>query len=115
MSLFSERNGFTKKPIQLESMTPELRNRIWNTYCCEICLDEFGYFTNYLEEIMDELGLPFSGLNGTENLQADLQVFRKWFVRAEWYQIYDFVEVYLCYLPPKARKVFSSMLLTVTT
>ena len=105
MPLFSERYGYSEKPLQLECITPELRNRIWNTYSCEICSDEFGYFTNYLEEIMDELGLPFSGLNGTENLQADLQVFRKWFMHAEWYQIYDFVEGNADLIHPKRGQI----------
>lgn len=37
MSTFSERYGYVVKPLQLESMTIELRNRIWNIYRCEIC------------------------------------------------------------------------------
>ena len=39
MSTFSERYGYVVKPLQLESMTIELRNRIWNIYRCEICND----------------------------------------------------------------------------
>ena len=104
MPTFSERYGYTKKTLQVESMSAELRNRIWNTYSCEIYIDEVDSFSNYLEEIMDEFGLAFSGFYGVENLKEDLSTFRSWFMDAEWYRIYDFIEAYLHYLPSKDRE-----------
>lgn len=104
MALFSERYGYVNKPLQLESISDELRNRIWNTYSCEICTDDYDYNTNYLEEIMDVFGIAISGLHGNENLKKDLSTFRQWFSKAEWYQIYDFIEAYLDYLPTQDRK-----------
>ena len=53
MPNFSERYGYVVKPLQLESMTIELRNRIWNIYRCEICNDIAVIDSHYLEEIMD--------------------------------------------------------------
>lgn len=104
MALFSERYGYVNKPLQLESISDELRNRIWNTYSFEICTDDYDYNTNYLEEIMDVFGIAISGLHGNENLKKDLSTFRQWFSKAEWYQIYDFIEAYLDYLPTQDRK-----------
>ena len=52
---FSERYGYVQKPIQVENMSEELRNRIWNTYRCEIYIDTDDpynqVYSNYLEEI----------------------------------------------------------------
>ena len=102
MSMFSERYGYTEKTIQLESMTPELRNRIWNLYVAEIDLQYPQQITNYLEEIMDVFGLPCTGYNGS--IDNDLVAFCKWFMKTEWYRIYDFIEAYLRFLPPEDRK-----------
>ena len=102
MSMFSERYGYTEKTIQLESMTPELRNRIWNIYVAEIDLQYPQQITNYLEEIMDVFGLPCTGYNGL--IDDDLVTFCKWFMKTEWYRIYDFIEAYLRFLPSEDRK-----------
>ncbi len=62
---FSERYGYVQKPIQVENMSEELRNRIWNTYRCEIYIDTDDpynqVYSNYLEEIMDACGVAYSG------------------------------------------------------
>ena len=102
--MFSERNGYTQKPLQIESMTKELRNRIWNAYVGEIVIDSNPYLghSNYLEEIMDVFGLPCFGHNGS--IKTDLGTFCDWFVKAEWYRLYDFIEVYLRFLPSDTRK-----------
>ena len=63
MSTFSERYGYVVKPLQLESMTIELRNRIWNIYRCEICNDIAVIDSHYLEEIMDACGLSYTSVN----------------------------------------------------
>ena len=100
MPLFSERNGYVVKPLQIESMTSELRNRIWNVYRCEISTDILHVDSHYLEEIMDCFGLTFISVGSMElgELNQNLTVFNKWFMKAEWYQIYDFIEVYLKFL-----------------
>lgn len=51
MSIFSERHGYVVKPLQFECMTPELRNRIWNVYSCEVCMDCVAQDSNYMEEV----------------------------------------------------------------
>ena len=101
MSTFSERYGYVVKPLQLESMTIELRNRIWNIYRCEICNDIAVIDSHYLEEIMDAYGLSYTSVYDNADLDKNLAVFRKWYDQAEWYRIYDFVEIYLAFLPTK--------------
>lgn len=116
MPLFSERNGYVVKPLQVESMTPELRNRIWNTYRIEICFDGYSFDSNYLEEIMDFFGLAYVGDGSFDysSLKQNIAAFQKWFMKAEWYRIYDFIEVYLKFLPAKdksdARENFNNVL-----
>jgi len=100
--MFSERCGYIEKPLQIESMTDALRNRIWNTYRAEIDIEPPIEITNYLQEIMDVFGLAFSGLG--VNASKDLKAFQSWFMQADWYRIYDFVEVYLQFLPSVDRK-----------
>ena len=96
MSLFSERNKYVEKPLQIETMSNELRNRIWNTYIMDIDTDRKR--TNYLEEIMDACGLRFVKIYVDQDVYQNLGILERWFNRAEWYRIYDFVEVYLSYL-----------------
>ena len=73
-------------------MTIELRNRIWNIYRCEICNDIAVIDSHYLEEIMDACGLSYTSVYDNADLDKNLAVFRKW---------YDFVEIYLAFLPTK--------------
>ena len=114
MPLFSERYGHVEKPLQLKSMTAELRNRIWNIYQFEICTDVVGMDSHYLEEIMDVCGLPVINIYEETDLKHNLDIFRKWFNHVEWYKIYDFVEIYLAFLRPQeyedAKKNFNNVL-----
>lgn len=104
MSVFSERYGYVEKPLQLEHMTQELRNRIWNTYRCEISSDFVGLDSHYLEEIMDACGLTFVSVYTEIDLKSNLESFHKWFMQTEWYRIYDFVEIYMGFLQKEERK-----------
>ena len=103
MSLFSERYGYVVKPLQFESMTPELRNRIWNVYTCEVCTDCVGQDSNYMEELMDFFGLTFKNVYEEDDIKDNLQAFQKWYMTAKWYEVYDFIEAYLAFLPNDAR------------
>lgn len=106
MPTFSERNGYVVKPLQIDCISETLRNRIWNTYICEIYVISYGNIkTNYLEEIMDACGLTFIPIHGEIDLDSNKRAFRKWFIQTEWYRIFDFVEIYLNYLSAQDRKV----------
>ena len=114
MTFFSERYGYIQKPLQFETMSSALKNRIWNIYSCEICTDIDEYDSHYLEEILDCLGLPFENVYDALGVLSNLKELKKWFDSAEWYRIYDFVEIYMAFLPPKdqvnARKDFNNVL-----
>lgn len=51
MALFSERLGYIVKPLQLETMSIALKNRIWNVYSCEVSDDITFYNPHYIQEI----------------------------------------------------------------
>lgn len=103
MSLFSERYGYVVKPLQFESMTPELRNRIWNIYAREVCTDCIGLDSNYMEELMDYFGLTFKNVYEEDDIKDNLQSFQKWYMESKWYEVYDFIEAYLAFLPNDER------------
>ena len=73
MALFSERYGYTQKPIQFESISPALKNRIWNVYSCEVCTDVVGCDSHYLEEIMDCLGLSYKNVYDEKDILSNLK------------------------------------------
>ena len=105
MPSFSERNGYLIKPLQIESMSIELRNRLWNIYRSEIYYEEEEEMdSNYIEEIMDACGLIFVNVYDKWDLIKNIDNFHIWFFQAKWYKIYDFIEIYLSHLPTKTKK-----------
>lgn len=114
MGLFSERNGYKVRPLQLETMSPALKNRIWNVYSCEVSTDPFAFESHYLEEILDSLGLSYQNVYDVSNVILNLNSLKKWFYHAKWYEIYDFIEIYLHFLSAKelqdARENFNQVL-----
>lgn len=104
MALFSERLGYTIKPIQVESVSPALKNRIWNIYSCNVSEDITFYDSHYSEEILDRLGLKYQNVDRSSDVSINLTRLQKWFDNAKWYEIFDFVEIYMQVLPTKDRK-----------
>lgn len=104
MALFSERFGYTVKPFQLETISDALKNRIWNVYSCEVSDAISFYDSHYLEEILDSLGLKFQNVDSFTDVTTNLKRLQKWFDSAKWYQIFDFIEIYMNILPTKDRK-----------
>ena len=105
MALFSERLGYTVKPVQIETISDALRNRIWNIYRCEVSDSISHYDSHYLEEILDCLGLKFINVDSFADVSANLKKLQKWFDNANWYAIFDFIEIYLEFLSAAERKV----------
>lgn len=103
MALFSERYGYTYKAIQFESISSVLRNRIWNVYACEVCTDVVGCDSHYLEEIMDSFGLSYKNVYDEKNILTNLRKLKKWYDAAKWYEVYDFIETYLNFLPSREQ------------
>ena len=85
-------------------MSIALKNRIWNVYSCEVSDDITCYNSHYLEEILDCLGLKYQNVEGFSDVTANKRRLQKWFDNAKWFEIFDFVEIYMNFLPAKERK-----------
>lgn len=111
--MFSEKYGYKiEKTIQYESISDELRRRIWNLfYQSEI--KEGGISSKRIglalnggqtieEKIVDRLGLLINpvgkGRTAEEQLKDKILKFFRW------YEVYDFVEIHLLYLNDDEKK-----------
>jgi len=110
--LFSERYGYNPiKEILFESVSSNIRNRVWNLFYHEEIAPEnlinhviarheveAKPVENYL---LDRLGLAVDstirGLEAQKKLESFLTK------ECEWYQVYDFIEHYLLYLEGRER------------
>ena len=54
MKQFSERYGYSTKPLVYKSITDQIRNRVWNAYSYEISLDEEYYNDNCLYRYQEQ-------------------------------------------------------------
>lgn len=111
--MFSEKYGYKKqKTIQYESISDELRRRIWNLfYQSEIkegslSSKRIGLALNggqtIEEKIVDRYGLLINpvgkGRTAEEQLKDNILKFFRW------YEVYDFVEIHLSYLNDDEKK-----------
>lgn len=101
---FSERMGYEKPKTELqkEGMDRELRNCIWNCLTINIfdnfsdyvvSSDEAGYKAK--EHLIKRLWLDFfkSTIDTRPHKKGQcIEVIREWFFKADWNQVYDFVE-----------------------
>lgn len=95
--MFSEEYGLQSSELQINSVSPKLRTRIWN---CFYNLDIQKAFGNRLKSslkfdwtiekiIGDRIGLSIS----SPFLVNDIEKYLK--KDCEWYEVYDFVDIYL--------------------
>ncbi len=104
---FSQKIGRTpvKTLLQIESIDEDLKNRIWN-----ILLDDFfkklpDYSSSGDSEMaqlckyiwVDFFANPIDTIpsydTGTVYTKGFIKVFREWYYKAEWYEIYDLLEL----------------------
>jgi hypothetical protein len=120
MSLFSHRKGLqlAQKVIQRESIDEDLRNRLWSglklcvwdrwspsTYrykdedskAVELLLQ--GLWLHYFKLPIDTLPEFYPGRRGSA-----YEVLRQRFFEAEWWQVYDFIEFVVKWIPAEWRK-----------
>jgi hypothetical protein len=113
---FSERYGYVtpRQALQVEEMDAGLRNGIWNIV--SIVLDEIGPSDSYRSSFEAsrlyalaralyhkhfKLTLDRMPLTGPDFVDA----IRNWFVKAGWYQVYDFLEFMVEHLAVADSKV----------
>lgn len=112
---FSQRKGITPimKSIQVDSIDEDLRNGLWSALVefywekCDMPKDSFGILSqisgskletlfkdlwhNYFKRPRDTIPTYFYGDGG------GLETLRNYFFRAEWYEVYDFIEFVSAY------------------
>ena len=106
MAKFSARNGYEeKKEFQVEKISTALKNRIWNYYASLTNTDITNPYSNGAELILDRLGQTCSQEDEFWRVREDLSKLQKWFNSAKWFEVYDFIEMYLEISPkPLQRK-----------
>lgn len=111
MKTFSERYGYIVKPFIFEDVSQALLNRIWNAYQRKICADIIDTCSNHLGQIMDHFGLLYEDSHsfGDTMISYNLEAFRKWLFSADWYYVYDFIDVYLSCLNADELKKESAL------
>jgi hypothetical protein len=107
MMKFSQRIGKTsvRECIQIESIDPDLTNRLWNN----ILVDYFGDIDNHacsgkdskrtfiLKMIWGEFfGKPVDefpkNIFDQDSNEGAIQIFKQWFYKGQWYDKFDFIE-----------------------
>lgn len=109
---FSERIGkkTVKEKLQVESIDLDLKNRLWNLYLEQfkdkLCPnDSFGdsakmQVSKYLwKEFFKQpiYMFPTAPFSSNFSITEFTEYLRKWFYKAEWFEIYDFIEE-LCHI-----------------
>lgn len=100
MAVFSRRNGYNEKDIQLECASDTLKRRILARFYKQ----EFDYYdtmewTNYttgIEDMMIEMGVPYEFPQNSIMKKKNAEALEKFVMASdEWYIIFDFIERYL--------------------
>lgn len=100
--LFSQRRGFKpfEKSIQTDSLDDELRYGLWS--CFHVCYlkehdGSYGSLAgSNLEQLFSQywhnfFKFPIDNLD-TRDISEPAKFVRKWFLKAEWFEVYDFLE-----------------------
>lgn len=122
MALFSQRKGIRplQKAVQRESMDDELRNRLWSAIKLTVWdnwsgRDVMGYQSPEAREIerlvqaiwLDHFKEPVDTI---PNFESAYQTIRENFFKAEWWEVYDFIE----FLIEATEEAWSANLAEVT-
>ena len=105
MALFSERYGYIVKPLQLESVSNELRNRVWNSFLNFVNDDRRNNNSNFLEAVMDACGLAVFNNTSKRDQNTLFTNLYDWIEKAEWYKIYDFIEIFFYFLSDEDKAI----------
>lgn len=100
MEVFSRRNGFYTKNIQLQYASDTLKRRIFATfYKQEFNLYdtlEWSKYTTGIENMMIEMGVTYEFPNNSIVKKRNAEKLEKYILNSDkWYTIYDFIERYL--------------------
>ena len=110
--MFSEKYGYKpEKAIQHERISDELRNRIWNLFSrqeiqqrgliSKRLTQEFTGEATIAERIADRMGFQIDPED--ENLNADEQLKENILELFNWFEVYDFIDIYISFLSEPDR------------
>jgi hypothetical protein len=95
---FSERMGYVRvrDKLQLEEMSPDLRNLVWNCiHTLFVWENAYIYPNKQAEEQLRLIRMQFlkQAISSDFYHPDEYKNFKKWFLeKATWYEIYDFIE-----------------------
>lgn len=100
MTVFSRRNGYNVKDIQLECVSDVLKRRIMaRFYKQEFDAYDTMDWTEYttgIEDMMIEMGVPYEFPENQIVKRKNAEALQKYVLNSsDWYIIYDFIEKYL--------------------
>lgn len=112
--MFSEKYGYqAEKVIQHECISDELRHRIWNLFSQQeikaggLASKRLGQALNgeqtIEEKIVDRMGFLID--TGSKDLTVEKQLKNNILMSFSWFEIYDFIEVHLSFLPENERTI----------
>lgn len=128
MSLFSQRKGITSlsKVIQKESLDEELKNCLWNVLTIIIwnkweqkdrITNRKNIYTVFVEKIVNDIWINYFKFpldqkpNFYEiNKDSSLTLIRRFFYKANWWEIYDLIEFIMKILPEDWKDSYSTVL-----
>lgn len=126
MPLFSQRSGIRplKKAIQIQCMDTELRSSLWNALQLSVwdkweSTHEYGYQSadsSKIEFTLTRIWLHYfkrpidlmPSFESQAREESGHQVIRNHFFKAEWWQVYDFIEFVLRAIEPDWREVLKN-------
>ena len=102
---FSMRNGFAKCNFMNHGVVTDIfRNQVWHLYfkneeSSEALLNFDNSNLTYTEDILAKFGLsmqhPVSGLHGVKSHLKNIETLKNHICNTcDWYQVYDFIELY---------------------
>ncbi len=120
MGLFSQRKGIKplKKEFQRETMDDELRNRLWSAlrivvWDKHLKIDSYSLEQRQVETLLDAIWIHYLKLPIDERPSftprysghtTSYVVLKEYFFNAKWFEVYDFIEFILKYVPEKWRE-----------
>lgn len=111
--VFSERNAYVEKTIQLEMADRKLKQRIISTFLKNEFnsyeSDDWSYYGDEIHDLIIKIGAPNQFSSSEAVKRQNIINLQEYLMRSnEWYKIFDFIEYYLeCVSTAKAAEVTS--------
>ena len=98
MAVFSQRNGYNNKIIELENVSETIKRKIYAAFYKEeyYIYDLMDQTTTGIEDMMIEMGITYKYPENRIYKEQNAEKLEKEIINSkEWYTIFDFIERYL--------------------